>query len=133
VNPNSSPGFLRIAALIAVPVGALGSVGFMFQVGHRNESVILMTLFTVWVLSPFLGLARAYLASRRWPDSARLAFYWVTLVIALSSPGIYGAVAFGLTKFQPAFFFLVAPLVSWLLIALVVSTAKSRKMKDEGA
>jgi hypothetical protein len=132
MNPNSSPGFLRGAALIAVPIGALGSVGFMLHVGHRNESLILMTFFTIWVLSPFFGLARAWLAAPRWPDLAQRTLYWVIQFIALGSLAIYGSVAFGISKFKPAFFFLAAPLVSWLLIAIVVSMARAGKTQDEG-
>ena len=48
--------FLQILALIALLVGAIGSLIFMFNAGHRQNSIILITFFTIWVLSPFVGL-----------------------------------------------------------------------------
>jgi hypothetical protein len=46
---------LRAAALAAVLVGAVGSVAFMLYAGRHNPSRLLMTLFTLWVLSPFVA------------------------------------------------------------------------------
>ena len=40
-------GFLRLAALIALLAGALGSVGFTLRAGHRNPSRALIGLFLV--------------------------------------------------------------------------------------
>jgi len=48
-------GLLRSAARIAVPAGAVGSVGLMLHAGRRNDSRILLVLFTLWVLSPFVA------------------------------------------------------------------------------
>ncbi len=50
---------LRAAALIALLVGAVGSVGLMLREGHRNPSRLLIVLFTFWVLSPFMALVLA--------------------------------------------------------------------------
>lgn len=42
--------FWQILALIFTLVGSLGSLLLMFNAGRNNPSVILMALFTIWVL-----------------------------------------------------------------------------------
>src|SRR5258705_10532634 len=62
VNRPSESGFLGLlhaVALSAVVVGAMVSVGLMLWVGHRNPSRILLALFVIWVLSPFMALLLA--------------------------------------------------------------------------
>ena len=110
---------LRIAALIAAVAGAAGSLAFMLRVGHRNKSVVLLGLFTIWVLSPFVGVIWANLVSKRWPVGTTIPFYVVMVVIALGSVAIYGEVALGPPRAQPAAAFLMVPLVSWLPIGTV--------------
>jgi hypothetical protein len=112
---------LRIAALIAVPAGAMGSVGLTLYAGHRNNSVLLLGLFTIWVLSPFIALALANEISKRLSNVSRATLHSVMVVIALVSLVIYGAVALGPPRPRTAFVFVVVPPASWLLIAVVVS------------
>ena len=116
-------GLLRAVAMIAVLVGAGGSISMTLRVGHRNNSRLLLVLFCTWVLSPFIALVWANLVSKRWPILARATLYSVMLVLALGSLAIYGEVAFGPPRAKPAFVFLVVPLASWLLIAIVVPLA----------
>ncbi len=123
-------GFLRVSALIALAVGALGSVCLMLHVGQRNDSKILLAIFTIWVFSPFIALAGIYAFSRRWPVFAQASLYSVMLIVTLSSLVIYGDVAFGRPWAKPAFPFLVVPLVSWLLIAIIVSIAVIRRKRE---
>ena len=49
------PAILRAMAPISTLAGALGSVGLMLWTGRHNESVLLLVLFTFWVVSPFLA------------------------------------------------------------------------------
>ncbi|HVT59816.1 MAG TPA: hypothetical protein VHR45_15620 [Thermoanaerobaculia bacterium] len=116
-------GFLRGAALIAVLVGAAGSVGLMLRVGHRNPSRLLLVLFAIWVLSPFMALVWANVVSRRWSVLTRATLYVVMLVITLGSLAIYGALAFGHLRAKTGFVFLVVPAASWLLIAVIIPMA----------
>ena len=51
-----SPTLLSGAALLLPVAGAVGSVGLMLRAGHRNDSPILLALFAIWVLSPFVAL-----------------------------------------------------------------------------
>ena len=131
---SGSLGLLRAAALIAVLVGAVGSVGLMLYVGRRNESRILLVLFALWVLSPFMVLAWANVASKRWSVLTRATFYSLSLVLTLGSLAIYGYIAFGPPRAKTAFVFVVVPPSSWLLIAIVVPIAAliSNRLSRQG-
>ena len=118
-----SLGVLRAAALIAVPVGAVGSVGLMLYAGRHNPSRILLLLFAIWVLSPFVAAALASLVSNRWSVITRATLYVVMLALTLGSLAIYGGVAFGYVKAKIGFVFLVVPLASWLLLGLALAMA----------
>jgi hypothetical protein len=117
------PGILRGVTLVAVVAGAVGSVALMLVVGHRNPSRLLLVLFVIWVLSPFVALLLANGGSKRWPVLTRATLHGLMLVITLGSLAIYGNVAFGPPRPKPAFLFLVVPLGSWLLIAIAISIA----------
>jgi hypothetical protein len=116
-------GLLRRAALIAVLAGSVGSVGFMLHAGRRNHSRILLVLFALWVLSPFMGLLLASVVSKRWSVLTRATLHVVMLVLTLGSLAIYGDVALGPPRAKTATVFVVVPPASWLLIASVVPLA----------
>jgi hypothetical protein len=117
------PGLLRAVARVAVVCGALGSLGLMLWVGHRNPSRILLILFTGWVLSPFIALGLADRVSKGWSALTRATLHGVMLVVALASLALYGGVAFGPRRSTPAAVFLVVPVGSWLLAAITVPLA----------
>ncbi len=116
-------GFLRAAALIAALAGAAGSIGLMLLAGHRNPSLLLIVVFALWVLSPFMALVWANVVSRSWAVLTRATLYVVMLVISFGSLAIYGALAFGPLRAKTGFVFLVVPAASWLLIAIVIPIA----------
>src|SRR5258708_18487707 len=127
---------LRTAALIALPTGAAGSIGFMLHAGHRNPSRVLLILFAIWVLSPFVALVFATTVSKDWSVLTRATLYGVMLVLTVSSLAIYGDVALGPPRTKTAFAFVVVPLASWLLIAITIPIAalifrrRSRRSND---
>lgn len=86
---------LRTVALIAVVAGAAGSVALMLRVGHRNQSSILMVLFAIWVLSPFMALGLTDVISKPWSSLTRATSYGLMLIVTLGSLLLYGNVAFG--------------------------------------
>ena len=114
---------MRAAAVIAAVAGAGGSLGLTIYVGRHNPSLVLMALFGLWVLSPFVALVAANLVSRPWPALTRSTLQCVTVVLTLGSLAIYGVVAFGPPRAKPASGFLMVPLASWLLIAVVLPIA----------
>ncbi len=114
---------LRVVSMIALMAGAVGSVGFMLRVGHRNNSRLLLMLFGIWVLSPFVALVFANVFWKPGSVLTRATSYCVMLLIALGSLAIYGYVALGPPTAKPAGLFLVVPLASWLFIAATVTVA----------
>ena len=117
------PDLLRTSALIGALLGAVGSVGFVLWAGRRNDSRMLLVLFAVWVLTPFLALLAANLVSRRWSVVSRAALHGVILVCALATLAIYGVFVLGPSNAKSVFAFIVLPPATWLLIAVVVPLA----------
>ena len=121
---------LRSIALVAAAIGGAGSVTFLLQAGHRNrELVLLVTLFSIWVLSPFALLAWAILKSERFTETVRSTLYGATIGLAVASLAIYSR----LIDVKPAgspntYLFVAVPPASWAFIAVVMSIAflKSR-------
>ena len=116
-------GPLRTAALVAILIGATGSVVFTLIAGHRNPSRFLIFLFVIWVLFPFVALVLAAFISKSWLVLARGTLYSVMLFLSLASLAIYGRVALGPPRAKTAFVFLVVPPLSFLLTVVAVSTA----------
>ena len=114
---------LRRAALIAVLAGAGASLAFMLRASHRQNSRVLLLLFGIWVLFPFITAVWAYVVSNGWTVVVRVPLYMVMLVVSLVSLSIYGGVAFRHLRAKVGFVFLVVPLASWLVIAIAVSIA----------
>jgi hypothetical protein len=95
----------------------------MLLAGHQNPSRLLLVLFAIWVLSPFVALVFADIVSKDWSVLTRATLYGVMLVLTVISLGIYGHVALGLPRTKTAFAFVVVPPASWLLIAITTSVA----------
>jgi predicted dienelactone hydrolase len=118
-----SSTLLSRAALLLALVGALGSVGFMLRAGHRNDSPILLALFAIWVLSPFVALIAAIMISKRWSILTRATLYGVMLIITVGSLAIYGNMVSAPPDSKLALPFLLVPLESFLLITIVTPLA----------
>ncbi len=117
------PGFLgrlRVAALIAVLVGAGGSVGLMLRAGRSIDERLLVILIAGWVFAPFAALVLAHMVSRRWSVPTRATLYCLMLVLTLGSLAIYVGDAFGPPTTAV---YVGVPVLSWLIIALVVPIA----------
>jgi hypothetical protein len=132
---RGSVGALRVVTLSTVAAAAVASLALMLFVGRRNPSVLLMALFAIWVLSPFVALAVANIISTRWSVATRATLYVVTLVVTLGSFAIYADVVLRPPRATPASRFLLVPLGSWLLMTIVVPTAAwlSRRRVNRGA
>ncbi len=126
---SSSLRVLSATSWIVLTIGAAGSLGMMFYTGRHNRSVTLLALFTGWVSAPFVGLLVANALSNRWTMFERTLLYSVMLVVTAASLIVYGGVAFGPPRSQPAFFFLSVPLASWVLIGLAALAVRIRNSK----
>lgn len=125
---TSGNNFLKTIALIVVLTGAVASLVFMFNAGRNQKSILLIALFTIWVLSPFIALLVANAISKSWSILSRRILYFLMLFITLGSLISYsGALSSPTTK--PAFKFLIVPLVSWLLIVTVILIARKISRK----
>jgi hypothetical protein len=120
---------LRIAARIALAAGAVGSIGLMLHVGHRQKSIVLIAMFLVWVLSPFIGLVMADVRSKRWPARARAIVHWAAIFVALACIAAYADVVLR-PPAKPASRFLLVPLASWVVIGVVFLAARRRAGTD---
>jgi len=121
-------GFLRIIALIVLVVGAAGSLILMFNAGSNQKSILLIVLFTGWVLSPFIALLVADIISKRWLLKPRVTLYFLMLFITLVSLlGYSGALNVPHTK--PAFKFLIVPVVLWVLMLIIIPITVSRSRR----
>ena len=124
--------FLHTTAIIVAIVGVIGSLFFMFNAGRHNNSFILLTLFTLWVFSPFAGIFVAIKIADHWPVLTRISLYYLMIVQTIGSLVAYsGAVSPSGTK--PAFMFLVFPLLSWLLMltVILITIFLSHKQSDK--
>ena len=121
------PSRWRGAALIALVISAGGCDYLMFRVGRRNPSVLLMAMFAAWVAAPFAALVWCHRAAKQWSDTLQVVLHATSLLVAIASLFIYGYVAFGPARAQPAFFFLVVPFGSLVIIATVLASARTRQ------
>ena len=120
----------RIIALIGILCGAAGSMGFMLYAGRNNKSVLLILLFVAWVLFPFVVLLGAELISKSWSNLARLTLDILTIVLSIGSLVSYSGVLLP-SGTKTAFIFLVFPLFSLLLIAIVILIIWLRSRKSD--
>ena len=115
-------GRLHAVARVAVVVGAVGSVGLMLRAG-RSTPRLLLVLFVIWVLSPFVALAWGNVLAPRWSGLTRATLYCVTIVLTLGSLAIYGGLIKRPTGTANAFMFVIVPPVSGVLIVIAVALA----------
>ena len=123
-KPNNHNS-LRIIASIVLFAGAISSLVLMFYAGHNQKSILLILLFTGWVLSPFIGLFIADMISKHWLPKTRLAIYLLIIFITLASLIFYSG-ALNVSGTKPAFKFLIVPLISWVLILVIVPIKRKR-------
>jgi hypothetical protein len=113
---------LRDAALVALIVGAFGSIGLLLH-AKRHPPPLLVVLFVIWVLSPFVILVAAYVKSKRWAPSTQRTLYAVTVLVSVVSVAVYADDAVSHRTTHPAFVYVAVPPASWLFSAIVLSIA----------
>lgn len=121
--------FLRTVARIAVLAGAAGCVTLLLQAGRRNQSWLLLVLFTIWEIAPFAALAIADALSTGWSARMRGTLYGLMLVVSLGSLFVFSTGAFKPAGSANVFLFVAVPPVACLLIAVVlpISALLSRR------
>jgi hypothetical protein len=124
-HQTASTTLLDEVAGIAILVSAVVSLVLTVYAGRRNPSSLLMALFAIWVVSPFVGFVAA-IAWQRWKRRGRRALLWSILFLGPLSVAVYGRAVFGTAKGGLAFWFLVAPAVSWSVLAVVLAVDRWR-------
>jgi hypothetical protein len=94
----------------------------MMRAGSRQRSIVLLLLFTGWVLSPFIALALANVRARTWQPYMRTALYGAILGVTFVSISVYALSAM-VPGLKAGFIYLVVPAACWLLIAMALATA----------
>jgi hypothetical protein len=122
---NNRLSVLQTLALVVVVAGAMVSLGLMFHAGRKNPSIVLIALFLIWVLSPFVALLLANAVSSRWLFFARVRLYILMLFITFGSVAVYSDIL-NLPGVKPAFKFLIIPLLSWIIIAIAYLVIKKK-------
>jgi hypothetical protein len=117
---------MRKSALITAITGGLLSVLLMVHAGRYSMPPLLIVLIGMWVLLPYDALMVGNILSPRWSERTRVTLYRLTFVIALVSVAIYASAAFGPPRPKPAFFFVIVPPLSLLLIGVALFVARSR-------
>jgi hypothetical protein len=110
---------LRAISLVALVTGALGSRGLWVHAAKHPPPLIIV-LFVVWVLSPFVILGIGHVVAKRWAPNTQAALYWVTLFATLASLVIYGDDAVAHRTSHPAFVYVAVPPASWFLSTIGV-------------
>jgi hypothetical protein len=119
----ASLGGLRATALVTLLVGASASVAMTLYAIRNNPSQLLMVLFTLWVLGPFIVLELVHLASSHWSILTRLAIYGLMPLLTIVSMIVYGQRILRPRRSTGAFVFVALPPLSVLTILIVVAVA----------
>jgi hypothetical protein len=122
-NDSKTVRFFHMIAVLTVLAGAGSSIGFTIYTGRHNPSVILILLFTGWVVSPFIALLLINTVSRRSELFNRLILYSLMMFLTLGSITIYSGL-WSPPGAKTAFVFLVVPLLSWSLMGAILLAAK---------
>lgn len=131
VKRISDINFLQTLAMTVAIIGAAGSLYFMFSASGNQKSVLLIVLFTGWILSPFAGLFLAAKIYMRWTAPSRSLLYWLMIILTIGSLVAYSG-AFNTQKTKNAFRFLIVPFISWLILTMFILTSRRflRKKND---
>jgi hypothetical protein len=111
---------LRSVARAALLLGAAGAMILMLRAGGRSRPLLLVPLFAAWDISPFVLLWIADRFAASWTRASRTALYSLMVIVAVGSVAYYIADAIWPRPEQPAFPYVIAPPVSWLLIVAVL-------------
>jgi len=96
---------------------------FLYAGRNRHPGAIVVVGFIAWVLSPFVLLAIAEFASKRWTNRTRSALNVLTIVLTFATFLIYGFLAFGPPTAKMVPIFVLVPPVSCIVIVVTVVVA----------
>lgn len=110
---------LRATSWVALVAGAVGSLGLWIHAAQHPPPLIIV-LFVVWVLSPFVILGMGHVVAKRWALSTQTALYWGTLLVTVASIATYADDAVAHRTAHAAFVYVAVPPASWLASAVAL-------------
>ena len=128
MNTPDTPG-ASMTTRVVILLAALFAIACVLAVGRNNSSGLLVTPFVLWVFAPFALLGLLVKASGSWDSRRHKRLHALVLGVCVVTTCVYGAVAFIATPSRPAFWFLVLPMVSLVLMAIIYVLA----LRKQGA
>ncbi len=115
----------QLIAILLVIVAAIYSLVMTMQTGRNNKSILLISLFVVWVLSPFAGLIIADSKSK----IRSVSLHIFMIIISLGSLIGYGGILTP-SGTKPAFIFIFIPFISWIFIGAFILIFRSKQNNE---
>lgn len=107
----------KIFAILITIGGATGSMMYLLNAIQKYDSMLLITLYVAWVLSPFLGLLVAESFSKGRSGTTQVKLYLAMILTTAVSLLVYSG-EIPVKSPRPDFPFLVIPVFCWLCIGL---------------
>ena len=101
--------------------------GVTLYAGRNNGSLILKSVFAIWVLLPFAAFVIADRVAARWRGSGRALLKGAMLVLTLGALAIYGVTVVWPPKAQAAFAFVMTPPASVAILSIARAIASFRR------
>lgn len=117
-----------LAKLITI-ICLTGSLSFMLIAGSHQKSIILLSLFTVWVISPFAGLFLFPKLLKRSQVRSNVYQNWFIIILSICSLILYSGVLIPHIK-KAAFLFLAGPLISWISILIFFLSGRKHSITN---
>jgi hypothetical protein len=115
------------AARIVVILCALGSLGCALFAGHHNRSILLVGMFAVWVVAPYVGVLGVLRIAERGPTQAATITGAMAFILSCAALVLYGAFALHPLVHNAAAPFLLVPVCTWVAIAGMFLYARGKR------
>ena len=128
---------VRAVSIIVLLICALISMWLTIYAGRHNNSSLLVTMFALWVIFPFVILLIEFLISKSWTGRKQRLLYSLMIIISLLSLLVYSNIL-SPAGTKTAFVFLAFPLLSLLVIlaltpvfSLLIKKLKRQNKKSD--
>jgi len=117
---------MRSAARILVMLCGLGSMACTLYAGHHNRSLLLVSMFAVWVVLPFLGFLSVLRIANRGSTQTATILQAIAMVLCAAALILYAAFALYPQGHHAAAPFLLLPVCSWAVVGAMFFYARRR-------
>ena len=115
----------RSTAVRAAVLGAGCSAALMIYAGRKSPQALVIALFVVWVVFPFIAMLAAAMWARRWTEPRQRALYRFITATSAISVVIYALAAFVPIGQRPTpIFVMLAPISLLSLLVTMVLAAR---------